>query len=86
MNRQPPETLRLTQNEVAMADLARDDKRLAFCAQCLLDLKLHTHSLSDNVGREWVAKAHSALKNGDHDGRRCGSIRRTRYALPMTWL
>ena len=31
-----------------------------------------------NVGREWPATAQSALKNGDHDGRGCGSIRRTR--------
>ena len=29
------------------------------------------------VGREWAAMAHSVLKNGDHDGRYCGSIRRT---------
>jgi len=30
-----------------------------------------------NVGREWTTTAHSVLKNGDHAGRRCGSIRRT---------
>ena len=31
-----------------------------------------------NVEREWPTTAHSALKNGDHDGRRCWSIRRPR--------
>jgi hypothetical protein len=33
---------------------------------------------SSNVGREWAATVHSALKYGDHTGHRCGSNPRHR--------
>jgi hypothetical protein len=52
---------------------------LCVCRCTFSDERFKTH----NVGREWAATAHSALKNGGHAGRRCGSIRRTRWTKPL---